>query len=61
MDKLSEKKLNSDGIVISSTRPTTVKNRVMSGHHHVIRIDEETEENLNEQDYNSLLKRIEKG
>jgi len=42
------------GVIESETRPTTIKNRVMSGHHHVVRVDEESDLPLSKQDSNSL-------
>ncbi|MBI4428340.1 MAG: D-glycero-beta-D-manno-heptose-7-phosphate kinase [Ignavibacteriales bacterium] len=35
-----------DGVVIDSSRPTTVKTRVIAHHQHVVRIDNETKEEI---------------
>ena len=43
---LTKRRISADGIIRSDNRPTTVKHRVMAGNHHVLRIDEETEESL---------------
>lgn len=38
--------ITDEGLVVSKFRPTTVKHRVMAGNHHVIRIDEETDQSI---------------
>ncbi|MDH5381259.1 MAG: bifunctional ADP-heptose synthase, partial [Cyclobacteriaceae bacterium] len=43
---LSNSRISTDGIMQVEDRPTTVKHRVMAGNHHVLRIDEETEQEL---------------
>ena len=57
---LAEKGMNKEGIVISDSRPTTVKTRVMAAHQHVVRIDEESDEVASPVEENELWKRIEK-
>lgn len=54
-----EANLDSVGLVRCATRPTTVKTRVISGHQHVVRVDEETTADLSPADEDALLKRIE--
>lgn len=54
-----EAHLDSVGLVRCATRPTTVKTRVISGHQHVVRVDEETTADLSPADEDALLKRIE--
>ena len=39
---LEEKNLNSEGLVIDESRPTTVKTRVLGGNQQIIRVDEES-------------------
>ena len=46
--------LRIDGIVRSTHRKTTQKNRVISGGHHLLRIDEEEDHPLNKKDKKSL-------
>ncbi|MEM6523812.1 MAG: bifunctional ADP-heptose synthase [Bacteroidota bacterium] len=58
-ERLADRKLLDDGIVQSSNRLTTVKTRVISGHQHVVRVDEETDELLSRDVENELLVRIE--
>ena len=55
---LDEKKLTKEGIVISETRPTTVKARVIASHQHVLRIDQESDAIATEHEEKELLKRI---
>ncbi|MBK7943796.1 MAG: D-glycero-beta-D-manno-heptose-7-phosphate kinase [Flavobacteriales bacterium] len=55
---LREQNLPTDGIVRSKQRRTTVKTRVISGHQHVVRVDEEQEDDLSTDDGTRLLERI---
>jgi len=55
---LSERNITSAGIVVSSDRPTTVKTRLISANHHMVRVDEESEENVNPQEQAALLSKI---
>lgn len=55
---LSEQELTPKGIVRSSARRTTVKTRVISGHQHVVRVDEEQEDDLAPADEDLLLERV---
>ena len=57
---MDEKKLTKDGLVISSTRPTTTKARVIASHQHVLRIDQESDGVATAEEEKELLKRIEK-
>ena len=50
--------LDSVGLVRSATRHTTVKTRVISGHQHVVRVDEEETDDLSQADEDALLKRV---
>lgn len=56
---LQKNNLQSDGIVKSSSRITTVKNRVISGSHHMLRIDSEDDSALNMEDSQLLFSKIE--
>ncbi|WKZ67895.1 MAG: bifunctional ADP-heptose synthase [Flavobacteriales bacterium] len=53
-----EQELVTDGLVRSPFRRTTVKTRVISGHQHVVRVDEEQEDDLRAEDEELLLERI---
>ncbi len=56
---LEEKRLTREGIVLSSTRPTTVKTRVIAAHQHIVRIDQESDKEADAQEEQELLKRME--
>ena len=45
-DKLREKRVNCDGILIDSLRPTTVKTRIIAAHQQMVRVDWENVERL---------------
>ena len=45
---LKKNNLDTDGIIIDNTRKTTVKERVIVKKNHILRIDEEIKENLND-------------
>ncbi|HTB30397.1 MAG TPA: bifunctional ADP-heptose synthase [Bacteroidia bacterium] len=57
---LKEKKLPTEGIVVSEDRPTTTKTRIISSNHHIVRIDDETDEYIGEEQTKKLLEHIEK-
>jgi len=46
------------GIIRSPERRTTVKTRVISGHQHIVRVDEEQEDDLSANDANALIERV---
>ncbi len=54
----AEQGLRSDALVRSPLRRTTVKTRIISGHQHVVRVDEEQEDDLAAADEEALLERI---
>jgi D-glycero-beta-D-manno-heptose-7-phosphate kinase len=60
LQRLDERKISKDGIVVSSHRPTTVKTRIIASHQHVVRVDEESDKVVNVHEENELMKRIEK-
>lgn len=51
--------LRTDGLLRSPARRTTVKTRVISNHQHVVRVDEEQENDLSAADEKAQLERIE--
>lgn len=52
---------NSIDFVIEKDRPTTRKVRVMSGQHHIVRVDYEVKQFVKETTENEIMKRLEKG
>lgn len=59
MKSLGDENIDS-GLVISSARPTTIKTRILARQQQVLRFDRETDESLQTQDIEALLKEIEK-
>jgi rfaE bifunctional protein kinase chain/domain len=60
LQRLDDKKISKDGIVTSSFRPTTVKTRIIASQQHVVRVDEESDKVVNQEEEKLLLERIEK-
>jgi D-glycero-beta-D-manno-heptose-7-phosphate kinase len=54
------KKLSIDesGLVVSNTRPTTEKTRVIASHQHVVRIDEESDREAASEEEKQIIERI---
>ena len=52
--------VDTSGLVVDSARPTTLKTRVMAGHHHVVRVDHEKRNFLSKEAEEKLLSLIEK-
>ena len=59
MDLLKDKNLSREGIVLSESRPTTVKARVIAAHQHVVRIDDESDMVATADETRSLISRVE--
>ncbi len=57
---LKKSKVSTDFLVHDSQRPTTRKTRVMSGQHHLVRIDHEVRKNLTAETEAKLILMIEK-
>lgn len=53
-----EQGLPTEGIIRSGTRRTTVKTRVISGHQHIVRVDEEQEDALGAEDARRLVETV---
>jgi D-glycero-beta-D-manno-heptose-7-phosphate kinase len=56
---LEENNLSKDGIVLSDERITTIKHRVISGSHHMLRVDQETDKEITSNEKKKLLSQIE--
>jgi rfaE bifunctional protein kinase chain/domain len=54
------KKLSIDesGLVVSNSRPTTEKTRVIASHQHVVRVDEETDREASPEEEKQIIERI---
>lgn len=55
---LNQNKIGIEGIILSSERITTVKTRVISQNHQMLRIDSEITNNLNDSDSKKLVKKV---
>ncbi len=55
---LGEEELSSKGILKSRKRVTTVKTRVIGNHHHLLRVDEEMDGTISEEETTNLCKRV---
>ena len=60
VDLLASEGLSAEGIVRSARRRTTVKTRIISGHQHVVRVDEETESDILPAEEDLLIERVER-
>lgn len=55
---LAQDGIGSEGVLRSAQRRTTVKTRVITGHQHIVRVDEETDDDLGADDEQALLARV---
>lgn len=60
IQRLDEGRISKDGIVVSTHRPTTVKTRIIASHQHVVRVDEESDKEVNAKEESDIMLRIEK-
>jgi rfaE bifunctional protein kinase chain/domain len=61
MDLLDKGQMSAEGIMRSASRITTVKTRVMSDNHHLLRIDEETTKSIDagiEKEFAKLIEKV---
>lgn len=58
LDRLKERGIPGKGVITSSERSTTVKERVLSGTHQLLRVDTETDKELSAIEEKSLLAHI---
>lgn len=50
--------ISEEGLVVSETRPTTEKTRVIAGHQHVVRVDEETDREPSAEEEDAIIARV---
>lgn len=55
MSLLNNEKIDTSGIYTDNLRPTTMKTRVISSNHHLLRIDHETTEYISSETENFLI------
>lgn len=58
LDLLAQNNLPSEGIYQSEGRITTIKHRIISGHQHMLRVDQETDKLIVKQEREALLEKI---
>jgi len=56
--ELQNKKVDVGGLIVDKNRKTTVKNRVMVGHHQMLRFDEEKEEYISDYTTKKIIRLI---
>ena len=57
-DLLLKSKVSAEHLIVDEKRPTTRKTRVMTGHHHLVRVDHEVRRNLPQETEDKILKRV---
>jgi len=50
--------IETSGFIVDSTRPTTAKTRIMSGQHHIVRVDSENREKIGEATQKRLQEQV---
>ncbi|HZY82635.1 MAG TPA: bifunctional ADP-heptose synthase [Cyclobacteriaceae bacterium] len=54
---LKSSSIREDGLVVSSSRPTTEKTRVIASHQHVVRVDEETDRPASQEEEKQIIEK----
>lgn len=57
-DLLAKSKVPTENLIVDEKRPTTRKTRVMTGHHHLVRVDYEVRRNLPAETEAQILQRV---
>ncbi|MCD4700989.1 MAG: D-glycero-beta-D-manno-heptose-7-phosphate kinase [Candidatus Aegiribacteria sp.] len=60
VDLLEKEGINTDAVILDSSRPTTSKTRIMSGGHQLIRLDREVTEPVSGKTQNTISSRVER-
>lgn len=55
---LDQQGMSREGIVVSKNRPTTIKTRVIASHQHVVRVDDESDQELLKDEESQLWKQM---
>jgi D-glycero-beta-D-manno-heptose-7-phosphate kinase len=58
--RFQERGMITEGLVTSTSRPTTVKTRVICGHQHIVRVDDECDMPATKEEENLLLSQIDR-
>ncbi len=59
LNLLPEREIDGQGVILSTSRMTTIKSRVMAGSQQLLRIDKEQKDDINEVDTKLLIAKIE--
>ncbi len=60
LQRMEERGMSQEGIVVSKERPTTVKTRVIASQQHVVRVDEESDLEANASEEKAMMDKITK-
>ena len=60
LEQLQSQKVDTGGVIIDSTRPTTLKTRVIAHHQQVVRVDREDSQALEQKNWKRILSFVEK-
>ncbi|WP_026898509.1 bifunctional heptose 7-phosphate kinase/heptose 1-phosphate adenyltransferase [Daejeonella oryzae] len=60
LNLLKKQTLSQEGIIIESNRPTTVKTRIIGHNQQIVRVDSETDKQIINESFNSLMETIRK-
>jgi rfaE bifunctional protein kinase chain/domain len=60
LQQMGERGMSTEGVIVSRDRPTTVKTRVIASHQHVVRVDEESDREVNANEEHAMMERISK-
>src|SRR5258708_7931440 len=60
LQRMDERGMSKEGIVVSKERPTTVKTRVIASHQHVVRVDEESDQEANAAEEKAMMDKVTK-
>ncbi len=55
---LKKLSISEDGLVVSNSRPTTEKTRIIANNQHVVRVDEETDKEASAEEEKQIIERI---
>ncbi|WKZ68561.1 MAG: D-glycero-beta-D-manno-heptose-7-phosphate kinase [Melioribacteraceae bacterium] len=55
---IDEKNIDSSGLIIDNSRPTTAKTRVIAGKQHIVRIDKESKQNISKESEDKILGKL---
>lgn len=58
LECLDQQGMGREGIVVSKNRPTTIKTRVIASHQHVVRVDDESDQELLEDEESQMWKQM---